>query len=84
MIIIKERYCISELAAMKLPRWPASRQGWHEIANREGWTFVEVKVAGGMTGVRHDYKPSQEVMLAVAANTEKGKSLLAGMIEKND
>lgn len=80
---MKLRYCISELAAMKLPRWPSSRQGWHEIAIRERWPFVEVKIQSGRTGVRHDYQPSHEVMLAIAANTTEGKALLSDLLAKH-
>lgn len=80
--IMKTHYCISELAAMKLPRWPSSRQGWHEIATREDWPFVEVKISGG-TGVQHYYQPSHDVMLAIAANTEEGKALLSDLLAKH-
>lgn len=77
---IKTHYCISELAALQLPRWPTSRQGWHLIVLRENWPFVEVKILGGREGVRYDYEPSKEVMLAIVANTDAGKALISDLM----
>lgn len=81
-VYINTHYCISELAALNLPRWPTSRQGWHEIAARESWPLVEVKIPSGPKGVCHYYRPSREVMLAIAANTEVGQVMLSKLLDK--
>jgi len=57
----KTHYSCAELAALKLPGYPASRQNWYDLVERESWEFREVKAKGGKGGVRREFLPSTPV-----------------------
>lgn len=52
---IKTGYSTAELAALKAPGFPGSREGIRDRANREGWASIEVPGRGGKNGTRRDY-----------------------------
>ena len=62
---MKDRYSAAELAALALPGLPATVNGIRDMADREGWPFVEVP-SRGRGGVRRDYT----VPAAVLAHLE--------------
>jgi putative transposase len=51
---MKTHYSAAELAARKLPGLPGTEQNIRFMADRESWSFVEVK-ARGKTGTRREY-----------------------------
>lgn len=69
-------YSIAELVALKLPGFPASRQGADAYVKRESWPFREAKGLGGPGGVRREYQPPPEIQSLIEA-TGAGKALAA-------
>lgn len=63
---MKTHHSCAELAALRLPGYPTSRQGWHNIAKHEGWVFNETK-GQGRCGVKREYLPSVKVAQLIAA-----------------
>lgn len=86
----KTHYSCAELAALKLPGYPASDRRMRDLAEREGWLFREVKGKGGKGGLRREYQPPKGVRdligqqqkaddkhAAIAAEGATAKALLA-------
>jgi hypothetical protein len=63
-------YSATELAEMRLPKFPTTRKSWYEIFEREKWEFVEVP-GKGPGGLQRKYKPSPEV-LALIEQRQRG------------
>lgn len=59
---VKNHYSATELASMQLSGMPATRENVRQRAERESWSFVEVK---GRGGVRREYVPPADVMEAI-------------------
>ncbi len=57
-------YSCDELAAMKLPGLPSSRQGWDLLVKRDNWPFVEIK-SKGRGGIRREYQPPADVLALI-------------------
>lgn len=57
---MKTHYSCAELAALKLPEYPASEKGWSKLVGREHWEFVENK-SRGRGGIRREYLPSKTI-----------------------
>lgn len=49
-------YSCEELAALKIPGYPVTRQGWDALVKRDSWEFTEVK-SKGRGGIRREYLP---------------------------
>lgn len=64
MSSLKPQYSASELAAMKLPCLPRTRDNIRLLAEREGWKVHKRK---GRGGVRHEYEPPTIVREAIQA-----------------
>lgn len=64
-------YSATELAAMRLPKFPTTRKSWYQIFEREKWEFVEVP-GKGPGGLQRKYKPSPEV-LALIEQYQRGE-----------
>lgn len=58
----KPQYSASELAALKLPCLPRTRDNIRLLAEREGWKIHKCK---GRGGVRHEYEPPTMVREAI-------------------
>lgn len=63
----KTHYSCAELADLKLPGMPASRQNMHGIVKRENWPFIEVKGSGGPGGIVRLYAPPERIQKLIAA-----------------
>lgn len=61
---MKTHYSCADLAALKLPNFPTSRQGFELLVDRESWTFVEEK-SRGRGGVKRLYAPPPAVLKAI-------------------
>ena len=57
-------YSCDELAAMKLPGLPSSRQGWDLLVKRDNWPFVKIK-SKGRGGIRREYQPPADVLALI-------------------
>ncbi|TAN50860.1 MAG: hypothetical protein EPN21_07880 [Methylococcaceae bacterium] len=57
---VKSHYSCAELAALRLPGYPASERRFKDVTEREGWPFREVKSAG-KNGTRREYAPPKGV-----------------------
>jgi putative transposase len=55
-------YSCADLAAMKLPGFPATPKGWYELASREDLEYQEVKAAGGRGGIKRLYAPPAKAL----------------------
>jgi putative transposase len=62
--LIKSHYSCAELADMRLPGYPATRQGWEKTIERAGWAFNEIK-SRGRGGIRREYQPSAAVIAQI-------------------
>jgi len=62
--MIKKYYSCKELAELKLPGKPTTRQGWDAIVNNEDWSHIEV-TSRGRLGKTREYQPSDEVMTLI-------------------
>ncbi len=62
----KTHYSCSELAEMKLPGYPTTKEGWYQVVERERWGVVEHK-SRGRGGIRREYAPSPAIMKLIAA-----------------
>lgn len=62
----KTYYTAAELAALKLPEYPATRQNWNNLVVRESWKFIEVQAKGGKGGIRREYLPPEHVAKLIA------------------
>jgi len=65
---MKTHYSCKELAELRLPGKPTTRQGWDSIVNAEQWPFIEVSSRGRM-GKTREYEPPPEVLKLIAART---------------
>ncbi|MBL8505817.1 S24 family peptidase [Methylobacillus glycogenes] len=54
-------FSCKELAEMRLPGKPATRQGWDVIVNAEKWPYIEVN-SRGRKGKTRKYHPPQSLM----------------------
>ncbi|OLZ68356.1 hypothetical protein, partial [Chromobacterium violaceum] len=63
-LVIKPHYSAAELAGMKLPGLPTSRDNVRLTAERESWPYVETT---GRGGIRREYTPPAEVVAAIKA-----------------
>lgn len=61
-LAIREQYSAAELAAMKLPKLPATKKGLILLAERELWSFVDVTGRGGL---RRQYSPPAAVISVI-------------------
>lgn len=55
-----------ELAAMKLPGYPGTSQGWDKLVRVRGWPFIESH-GRGRGGVRREFMPPEEVLKLIEA-----------------
>jgi len=53
-------YSCEELAALKIPGYPVTRQGWDALVKRDSWEFSEVK-SKGRGGIRREYLPPPDL-----------------------
>lgn len=60
----KTHYSAAELAAMKLPGYPTTRQGWFRIVKRESWEFKELK-GPGRGGICREYAVPTKVAILI-------------------
>ena len=63
---MKASYSCAELAAMKLPDYPGTPQGWEKVVKRDAWEYTEHK-SRGRGGVKREYIPSPKVAKLIAA-----------------
>ena len=63
---MKTHYSCAELAAMQLPGFPTSRQGWEKIVDRDNWEFTETK-SRGRGGIKREYTPPTQIAKLIAA-----------------
>ena len=59
-------FTCSKLAALRLPGYPTSRQGWDKIVKALGWEFTEHH-GKGRGGIRREYIPPPDVMALIQA-----------------
>ncbi|HWP00024.1 MAG TPA: Mu transposase C-terminal domain-containing protein [Methylococcus sp.] len=57
----KTHYTCADLAALKLPGYPASLPGWIKLVEREGWAHREARGRGGKGGIKREYQPPVSV-----------------------
>jgi phage repressor protein C with HTH and peptisase S24 domain len=69
----KTHYSCSELASLRLPGYPKTRQGWDAIVKSEGWPFIEVKSRGRM-GTTREYEIPKELQQDIDAYAGMVKS----------
>jgi hypothetical protein len=67
---IKTYYSCAELAAMKLPGFPETRQGWHKRAKEENWPYIESR-GQGRGGVTRKYQVPQTILNRESATGTK-------------
>lgn len=58
---MKTHYSCAELAALRLPEYPESSNGWGMLVDRESWPFREEK-SRGRRGVKRLYAPPEKVL----------------------
>lgn len=63
-IALKTHYSAAELAGMRLPGLPGTRENMLRYADRAGWHFNEIP-SRGRGGLRREYLPPAEVMTAI-------------------
>ena len=61
---MKTHYLCADLAALKLPGFPGTPQGWEKVVARESWPFVEEK-SRGRGGLKRLYAPPAAVLKAI-------------------
>ncbi len=61
MSALKTRYFCAELAAMKLPGFSATRQGWEDRVKQENWPHFDLK-GRGRGGVKREYQLPQTLL----------------------
>ncbi len=66
-VTVKTHYGAAELAAMKLPGLPATRENIIRRAARERWPYRDVQGNGGRTGMRREYAPPVAIVEAIKA-----------------
>jgi len=57
---MKTHYSCAELAALKLPGFPTTPEGWAKVVEREGWEYNEHK-SRGHGGLRREFLPSIKI-----------------------
>lgn len=62
----RRRYTCGELAALVLPGYPTTAQGWRLLVEREQWLCCEAPARGGHGGVRREYLPPAELAPVIA------------------
>lgn len=58
---MSKRFTTSQLAAFRLPGYPATSQGWDKRVKNEGWENVTVH-GRGRGGERHEYAPPPAIL----------------------
>ncbi|MBL8499584.1 MAG: transposase [Nitrosomonas sp.] len=66
MTDLKTHYSCAELAAMKLPGFPATERNMREVANREGWIGQKRTGRGG----GFEYLPPAKIQKLIAEHTQ--------------
>jgi hypothetical protein len=61
---MKTHYSCADLAALRLPDFPGSPQGWEKVVARESWPFREEK-SRGRGGLKRLYAPPAGVLKAI-------------------
>lgn len=67
----KTHYSCAELAALKLPNYPATERAWRDLVDRQAWSFNEIK-SRGRRGIRREYQPPDKM----ASEINKYQSLV--------
>ena len=65
MTTTKSHYACAELAALRLPNYPTTRQGFEDIVKREKWPFIETR-SRGRGGIRREYQPPAALAREIA------------------
>lgn len=65
--MVKTHYSCAELAALKLPGLPGSRQNIATLVKRDQWDFIEQKGAGGPGGKVRLYAPPERIAKLIAS-----------------
>lgn len=60
------RFTCAQLAQLRLPGYPTSRQGWDKLVKEKAWPFEEFN-GKGRGGVRREYLPPPEIMFLIDA-----------------
>lgn len=63
---MSQGFTTRELAAMKLPGYPGTPQGWDKLVKTRGWAYVESH-GRGRGGVRREYIPAADVLALIEA-----------------
>ncbi|MBN8462652.1 MAG: DDE-type integrase/transposase/recombinase [Dechloromonas sp.] len=63
---MKTHYSCADLAALRLPDFPTTRQGFELVVARETWSFVEEK-SRGRGGIKRLYAPPPAVLKKIRA-----------------
>jgi hypothetical protein len=63
-VTLRNTYTATELAEMRLPKFPTSRKNWYALAKREKWDFIEAP-GKGPGGLRREFRPPPEVLALI-------------------
>lgn len=66
---MKTHYSCAELAALKLPGYPTTPEGWAKVVEREGWEFNEHK-SRGRGGIRREYLPPAKIARLIESRSK--------------
>lgn len=62
---IRTHYSCAELAAMKLPGYPATERGIRDRVKKDNWLSRKVDGKGGKDGIRTEYQPPVSIMALI-------------------